>query len=152
MALAGTRADVGAGRVLTAPTMQAHNTFAAPDAVKPVALGGVTLAGGVLELRVPRHVGRHRRTALTAPARTHFSVTRGTGTCGARAASRSVRVDSGRGQATPAGGDGSSGVVRLATEPDDAPRGLSDRRQGAIRRRRVGPKGRPDPDVPTLAA
>jgi alpha-N-arabinofuranosidase len=33
--------------------MNAHNTFAAPDAVKPVALDGVTLAGGVLGIRLP---------------------------------------------------------------------------------------------------
>jgi alpha-N-arabinofuranosidase len=33
--------------------MQAHNTFAAPDAVKPVAFGGVTLSAGSLEVRLP---------------------------------------------------------------------------------------------------
>jgi alpha-N-arabinofuranosidase len=53
VALAGIAPTSATGRVLTAQSMQAHNTFVAPDAVKPVALGGVTLAGGALELRVP---------------------------------------------------------------------------------------------------
>jgi alpha-N-arabinofuranosidase len=33
--------------------MQAHNTFAAPDAVKPVPFDGVTLAGSTLTLTLP---------------------------------------------------------------------------------------------------
>ena len=53
VALAGTAPTSATGRVLTAQSMQAHNTFVAPDAVRPVALGGVTLAGGTLELRLP---------------------------------------------------------------------------------------------------
>jgi len=53
VALAGTAPTSATGRVLTAQSMQAHNTFVAPDAVEPVALGGVTLAAGALELRVP---------------------------------------------------------------------------------------------------
>ena len=53
VALAGIAPTSATGRLLTAPSMQAHNTFAAPDAVTPVTLGGVTLAGGALELRVP---------------------------------------------------------------------------------------------------
>jgi alpha-N-arabinofuranosidase len=53
VALAGIAPTSATGRVLTAQSMQAHNTFVAPDAVKPIALGGVTLAGGALELRVP---------------------------------------------------------------------------------------------------
>jgi alpha-N-arabinofuranosidase len=51
--LAGLKAVSAAGRLLTAPTMQAHNTFAAPDAVKPVPFDGLTLAGGVLTLTLP---------------------------------------------------------------------------------------------------
>jgi len=51
--LAGLKAVSASGRLLTAPTMQAHNTFAAPDAVKPVPFDGVTLAGGVLTLTLP---------------------------------------------------------------------------------------------------
>ena len=53
VALAGIAPTSATGRLLTAPSMQAHNTFAAPDAVKPVDLRGVTLARGTLELRVP---------------------------------------------------------------------------------------------------
>jgi len=41
------------GRMLTAPTMQAHNTFAVPDAVQPTAFGGVTLVAGALEIHLP---------------------------------------------------------------------------------------------------
>jgi alpha-N-arabinofuranosidase len=51
--LAGISPTSAAGRLLTAPTMQAHNTFAAPDAVKPVRFEGVTLAGGTLTLTLP---------------------------------------------------------------------------------------------------
>jgi alpha-N-arabinofuranosidase len=53
VALAGLGPASAAGRVLTAPTMQAHNTFAAPDAVKPAVLDGVRLAGGTLTLTLP---------------------------------------------------------------------------------------------------
>jgi alpha-N-arabinofuranosidase len=41
------------GRLLTAPTMQAHNTFAAPDVVRPVPFEEATLARGVLTLALP---------------------------------------------------------------------------------------------------
>jgi len=51
--LAGISPTSAAGRLLTAPTMQAHNTFAAPDGVKPVPFAGVTLKAGVLEVRLP---------------------------------------------------------------------------------------------------
>jgi alpha-N-arabinofuranosidase len=51
--LAGISPTSAAGRLLTAPTMQSHNTFAAPDAVKPVPFGGVTLAGATLALTLP---------------------------------------------------------------------------------------------------
>ena len=53
VALAGFAPAAAAGRLLTAPAMQAHNTFTAPDTVKPVALTGVRLAGGSLEVRLP---------------------------------------------------------------------------------------------------
>jgi len=42
-----------AGRVLTAPAMNSHNTFAAPDAVRPVTFEGMKLAGGTLTLTLP---------------------------------------------------------------------------------------------------
>jgi alpha-N-arabinofuranosidase len=51
--LAGVAPKAATGRVLTAVAMNAHNTFAAPDAVRPTALDGVTLAGGVLAIRLP---------------------------------------------------------------------------------------------------
>jgi alpha-L-arabinofuranosidase len=53
VALTGVTATTAAARLLTAPTMQAHNTFAAPDTVKPVAFTGVTLGKGSLEVRLP---------------------------------------------------------------------------------------------------
>jgi alpha-N-arabinofuranosidase len=53
VALSGFAPASAAGRLLTAPTLQAHNTFAAPDAVRPEALTGVTLAGASLEVRLP---------------------------------------------------------------------------------------------------
>jgi alpha-N-arabinofuranosidase len=33
--------------------MQAHNTFAAPDTVKPEPFSGAKLSGGSLEVRLP---------------------------------------------------------------------------------------------------
>jgi len=51
--LAGYAAKTVAGRVLTAPAMDAHNTFAAPDAVMPSAFTGATLAGGKLQVVLP---------------------------------------------------------------------------------------------------
>jgi alpha-N-arabinofuranosidase len=53
VALSGVAPTRATGRVLTAPTMQAHNTFSAPDAVRPAAFQGLTLAGGALQVRVP---------------------------------------------------------------------------------------------------
>jgi len=41
------------GRVLTAPAMASHNTFAAPNLVKPVAFKGVTIKDGVLTAVLP---------------------------------------------------------------------------------------------------
>jgi len=41
------------GRVLTAPAMASHNTFAAPNLVKPVAFKGATIKDGVLTAVLP---------------------------------------------------------------------------------------------------
>jgi alpha-N-arabinofuranosidase len=51
--LAGLTGGAVTGRVLTAPTMDAHNTFDAPDAVRPVAFTGATLANGTLSVTLP---------------------------------------------------------------------------------------------------
>jgi alpha-N-arabinofuranosidase len=51
--LSGVTPTSAVGRVLTAPAMQAHNTFAAPDAVKPLPLDAVKLAGGTLTITLP---------------------------------------------------------------------------------------------------
>jgi alpha-N-arabinofuranosidase len=53
VALAGVTPTSVTGRLLTGSAMNAHNTFAAPDAVKPATFGGVTLAAGTLEIRLP---------------------------------------------------------------------------------------------------
>jgi alpha-N-arabinofuranosidase len=51
--LAGITGGAVTGRILTAPTMDAHNTFDAPDAVRPVAFTGATLADGVVSVTLP---------------------------------------------------------------------------------------------------
>jgi alpha-N-arabinofuranosidase len=51
--LAGLAPTSVAGRVLTAPAMNAHNTFEAPDAVRPAAFDGATLRGDALEVKLP---------------------------------------------------------------------------------------------------
>ncbi len=51
--LAGGRFSTASGRVLTADTMQARNTFDQPDAVRPVAFTGFALAGGQLTAELP---------------------------------------------------------------------------------------------------
>ncbi len=51
--LAGLTAKTVTGRVLTAPTMQAHNTFAAPETVKPQAFSGAKLDGANLTIALP---------------------------------------------------------------------------------------------------
>jgi alpha-N-arabinofuranosidase len=53
VALTGVTPKSVAGRVLTAPAVDAHNTFAAPDAVRPVPFGGAALKGGALEVALP---------------------------------------------------------------------------------------------------
>lgn len=41
------------GRVLTAPTLQDHNTFENPEKIKPTAYNGATLSGSQLKVKVP---------------------------------------------------------------------------------------------------
>ncbi len=53
VALKGLAAASVSGRVLTAPAMNAHNTFAAPDTVQPSAFDGASLKGETLEVRLP---------------------------------------------------------------------------------------------------
>jgi alpha-N-arabinofuranosidase len=49
----GASAQTVKGRIITAPTVQAHNTFEAPDAVRPVPFTGATLSGGTLSVTLP---------------------------------------------------------------------------------------------------
>jgi alpha-N-arabinofuranosidase len=51
--LAGGSFKAASSRTLTAAAMQAHNTFAAPDTVKPVTSTGVTLNGETLNVNLP---------------------------------------------------------------------------------------------------
>ncbi len=52
--LAGLAGKSVTGRILTAPTMDAHNTFDAPDTLKPVAFTGASLgANGLLSVALP---------------------------------------------------------------------------------------------------
>jgi len=51
--LAGLAPKAVSGRVLTAPAMDAHNTFDAPDAVQPEAFTGATVEGNTLEVKLP---------------------------------------------------------------------------------------------------
>jgi len=51
--LAGLAPKSVAGRVLTAPTIDAHNTFDAPNAVQPTAFAGAAVKGDTLEVRIP---------------------------------------------------------------------------------------------------
>ena len=41
------------GRILTATTMDAHNTFEQPDAVRPASFDGAVLNGGTLSIDLP---------------------------------------------------------------------------------------------------
>ena len=52
-AIAGAKAGKLKGEVLTAATMDAHNSFEAPNAVHPVAFNGAKLANGKLSLSLP---------------------------------------------------------------------------------------------------
>jgi alpha-N-arabinofuranosidase len=49
----GVKVSVVSGRLLTAPTMQAHNTFEDPEAVRPVDFSGARLSGGMLNVELP---------------------------------------------------------------------------------------------------
>jgi len=49
----GVKPTAVTGRILTADAMDAHNTFASPDAVKPAAFTGAKLAGGQLTVTLP---------------------------------------------------------------------------------------------------
>jgi alpha-N-arabinofuranosidase len=51
--LAGIGAKGVTGRVLTAPAIDSHNTFAAPEVVKPAKFEGATLAGDKLTITLP---------------------------------------------------------------------------------------------------
>ena len=51
--LAGLQAKAVSGRVLTAAALDAHNTFAQPDAVKPSAFNGAQLSGESLKVTLP---------------------------------------------------------------------------------------------------
>jgi alpha-N-arabinofuranosidase len=51
--LSGASAKSVAGRVLTAPAMNAHNTFAAPESLKPAPFTGAKWAGGTLTVSLP---------------------------------------------------------------------------------------------------
>jgi alpha-N-arabinofuranosidase len=49
----GFNAPSVSGRVLTAERLDAHNTFAQPDSVKPAPFGGGTWEGGMLRTEIP---------------------------------------------------------------------------------------------------
>jgi alpha-N-arabinofuranosidase len=51
--LAGLAPKSVTGRVLTAPAINAHNTFAAPDTVRPVPFDAASIKGDTLEVRLP---------------------------------------------------------------------------------------------------
>jgi alpha-N-arabinofuranosidase len=51
--LAGFTPKAVAGRVLTAPAIDAHNTFEAPDAVRPAVFSGAAVKGDTLEVTLP---------------------------------------------------------------------------------------------------
>jgi alpha-N-arabinofuranosidase len=51
--LAGVAPKSVTGRVLTAPAMNAHNTFEAPNAVQPAAFDGAAIKGDRLEVKLP---------------------------------------------------------------------------------------------------
>ncbi len=53
VAIAGAKAQSVSGTILTAPTMDAHNTFDDPNAVHPVAFTGAKIVGGHLTVTLP---------------------------------------------------------------------------------------------------
>lgn len=52
-ALQGLTAKSVSGEVLTAPAMNAHNTFDKPNAIRPTAFNGAKLSGGALTVSLP---------------------------------------------------------------------------------------------------
>jgi alpha-L-arabinofuranosidase len=52
-AVTGAMPRSASGQVLTAPTMQAHNTFESPDAVAPAALAAPSIQGNVVKVVLP---------------------------------------------------------------------------------------------------
>jgi alpha-N-arabinofuranosidase len=53
--LGGVSVSQVSGRVLTAPSIQSHNDFEHPEAVRPVPFTGATLSGETLRVEVPPH-------------------------------------------------------------------------------------------------
>jgi alpha-L-arabinofuranosidase len=51
--LAGVQASSATGRIVTGATMDAHNSFEAPDVVKPVAFTGAQASGGTVTATLP---------------------------------------------------------------------------------------------------
>ncbi|MCD2324397.1 alpha-N-arabinofuranosidase [Sphingomonas sp. IC-56] len=51
--LAGVQAGSVEGRIVTAAAMDAHNSFDAPEVVKPAAFTGATVSGGTLSVTLP---------------------------------------------------------------------------------------------------
>jgi alpha-N-arabinofuranosidase len=51
--LDGINAGSVSGRVLTAPAINTHNTFDAPEAVKPAPFNGAQVSGGTLTVTLP---------------------------------------------------------------------------------------------------
>ena len=53
LTLAGVQASGITGRIVTGPTMDAHNSFDQPDAVRPVPFTGAQVAGGTITATLP---------------------------------------------------------------------------------------------------
>ena len=51
--LTGVPARSASGRILTAPAMNTHNTFAHPDAIKPAPFAGAKFSGSTLTVELP---------------------------------------------------------------------------------------------------
>lgn len=51
--IAGPKLGAVTGRILAGDVLDAHNTFDAPNRVKPAAFTGATLRDSVLEARIP---------------------------------------------------------------------------------------------------
>jgi alpha-L-arabinofuranosidase len=53
--LAGVDATQASGRILTADTLDAHNTFDKPEQVKPAEFRDCSVSGGTLKVSLPPH-------------------------------------------------------------------------------------------------